>query len=773
MGTALGGRQGGRQVASKSQKKKERHNQRRKEKRKHLEDVNRRERELDRKAAPVTGANARHQGRILQQKPAAWSGELDEDVAVFQDEVLARLTPEMAAQAKIIREALQEATQSRGEDALKRVSVIPRGSRFSEWRLFIRGLVEWLSNDSAAASDTWSRLDFERRPGRIATSLMVSLRTDLERLSPPAEQESSEGGQPAPASASGWDRFDEQQLYHARLVRRIRFDRAALKVASVALRLPEESTELTLGPRKIDWIKSFIAEYKNTEPDLVAAVSRVALLRAYGQNYGDLFEEVTKALPGPAHDPRNRLLSFFFELKYPSRTSRADAQRQIETYLTVDLPQNPNISEPLRAALTSLIHLQQAFLEMRPRQLSGRFERIMYGRTQDATTIRKHLLAAATAAPQHEAVYQAHRNWIEEMLDDGAGRSRAEIERLEHERVELMDRWVKGVPESVEPRLWLVDYFLDQEETKAARPHIDFLSASRQDDPRVRALPWKWLLLEAMRLSRRKTWLEDIPGLLDEAAAAWPTWLSRQWLPYLRSAVLLRRKRQSEYEQARRGDCEASGLLYHGLLDACMALGAAQLMHIPAAELKPLRAVVDTELRAVKNLTIEDLIALGSFFWDLTRSTLDVPAIRKTLKPIGTALVSKLVANRRLVQQKIQETPVQNAILWASESLWWNYHTPTGIRELLNDLMAQNHPVGFAATVNSALKERWLDDDRLYSQAVRHLRAIAPQQADAYNRYWFASLADDFDQAIKENRIMCFGVFRDSDDEDEDDEDDF
>ena len=72
----------------------------------------------------------------------------------------------------------------------------------------------------------------------------------------------------------------------------------------------------------------------------------------------------------------------------------------------------------------------------------------------------------------------------------------------------------------MEPRLWLVDYLLENERLEEARPHVDFLAASRQDDPRVRATPWKWQLLEAMRLCRRKAWLADVPARLDRSGNA-------------------------------------------------------------------------------------------------------------------------------------------------------------------------------------------------------------------------------------------------------------
>ena len=132
-----------------------------------------------------------------------------------------------------------------------------------------------------------------------------------------------------------------------------------------------------------------------------------------------------------------------------------------------------------------------------------------------------------------------------------------------------MRNWSKGLPDDVEPRLWLVDHLLENEETEEAKPHVDWLATARQDDPRVRATPWKWQLLEAMRLSRRKAWLSRVPERLEEAESQWPTWLSKQWLPYLNAALALRCGKTDEFEQQRKQICSESGIA-QGLAGRCL-----------------------------------------------------------------------------------------------------------------------------------------------------------------------------------------------------------
>src|SRR5262249_40846118 len=135
-----------------------------------------RQQEFDRRAEISLASNARHRQRLAQQIPLAWPGERSDDVAVFEDTALTSLPPRLVPQVTAVREALQDALETRGEDALQRVSAIPRGSPLSEWRLFIRGLIDWLADESAAAGEAWKRLDPERRPGRIATAMRVALR---------------------------------------------------------------------------------------------------------------------------------------------------------------------------------------------------------------------------------------------------------------------------------------------------------------------------------------------------------------------------------------------------------------------------------------------------------------------------------------------------------------------------------------------------------------------------------------------------------------------
>jgi hypothetical protein len=745
-------------MGSKSQRQKERHTRKRQEKKKKQQGQQGQSRGRPYEVPAIAvGSNERHRQRLSQQLPRAWASETPEDVAVFDDSVLATLSPDVAQQVSIVREALREATESRGEEAVKRVSVISRSSPLSEWRLFIRGLVDWLAGDTNAASEAWQRLDRERRPGRIATAMMIALRSDLEHVAPPPVIEESAGT----SQAAPFSQWDDQQLYHGKLLHRVRFDRAALRVAEAGVKAPEESKELLLGPGKLRWVKLFAKEYGDTEPDLAAALLQTALGRAFAQNYADLFDQAAESIPGPRHDPRNRLLTFFYYNRFADDASSEErTERALERYLNVDLPQNEGISKPLRGAIASEIHFYEAKALMRQVGRGTMFD-MFHSAPEDPKAIRKHLQAALKADATNLSVYKGYIDWLESKLDENR-LTPAKIESFEKERAEVMRKWSQNRPEDVEPRLWLVDFFLENEQLEEARPHVDHLAASRLEDPRVRATPWKWQLLEAMRLCRRKAWLAEVPDRLNEAEAIWPAWLSKQWLPYLRAALTLRTGDVAEFENQRQQITEASGVARDSLVDACMMLGAAQRMRVSATSLKPLRAPLEKALKQLKTLPIEELMEVGSFFWDLHRSQLSYPAYRLHGRQIGKELIARLMEDSKPVLDGIDAETVHKVVLWGSEARYWSSSYNTKKLPFFSNPAIQRHPMFVAAKVNAFLHERyhWGREDNRELGPI--LREAAQSHRDPYYRYWFLKLANDLDDELAAKSASPFGFNFDS-----------
>lgn len=692
-------------------------------------------------------ANSRHRQRLARQKPRAWNGELPEDVAVFDDSVLASLSPELASQVSAVREALQIACESRGfEGALSRVACINRSSSLSEWRLFIRGLVPWMADDTEAANEVWQRLDPERRPGRIAVAMMMALRNDLDRLSG-----RSKGEQDDTRQADWCDRLDNQLLYNAKLLRRVRIDRAAIRIAEVAVRAPEERKELLLGPKKIEWLQGFSAEYRSTEPELVRALERIALHRAYSQNFGDLFDVAAKSFTGPRHDRRNSLLACFYNLRFED-DSQSDLY--LERYLTKDLPKNEELSEPLRKAIASQIHLNEAMGMIRP--ANNGWTDYLLGSKEDAKFIQRHFQAAVRAYPANRKAHKGHADWIESKLDDDR-LTKPKRKPLESQLAKVMKNWSMALPDDVEPRLWLVDYLLENEETEEAKPHVDWLATARQEDPRVRATPWKWQLLEAMRLSRRKAWLSSVPAKLEEAEALWPTWLSKQWLPYLKAAWSLRCGQTDEFEQQRMQICSESAISRDSLPDACMMLGAAQRMRVSSVDLKPLRAPVDAAVKNIGKLTVDELLSAAGFFWDLHRTRLWYPAYRMHGGKFVQELASRLRRISKAIADNADDARYHVAAMVCSQHRVWSNGYELKLPDWHAIPVVQRHPMFKAARLNAfvQLGRHWQSE--LFKEVGHDVRQAAQTQRDPYYRYWFVALADQLDEIIAKEASSQFG----------------
>jgi hypothetical protein len=763
-------------MSTRSQRRKEKHKKKRQEKKEQQ-----RKRQEEAQRAPYTrtpdmpmGTNARHRQRLMEQAPKAWPSELPEDVAVFDEAAFAALPLELAEQALAVREALQWACDSRGEEAVKCTAAIPRSSPYSEWRLLVRGLVSWLAGDANSASEAWQRLSPERRPARIATAMMNSLRTDLDQI-----HLSQPSGTAAENAASDWSaRLDEPLLYHAKLLRRVRFDRSAIKIAEAGLRLPEETKDLLVGPRKLHWIQRFAAEYRDTEPDLIAALRQAALQRAFSQNYVDVFRDAASMVPGPAHDRNNLLLRFFYFMRFANTERKEkEAERYLERYLKEDLPKNTSLSEPLRAAITSQIHLAEANVLIQPKREG--FFGFMWDSFEDTKGIRKRLKASIEAYPQNRAAHKKSAAWIKSTMDDDRMTQKEREPHIE-ELAQVMTAWSQHLPDDVEPRLWLVDYLLENEQTEAAKPHVDWLAASRQDDPRVRATPWKWELLEAMRLCRRKTWLADVPQRLAEAERLWPGWLSKLWLPYFHAALALRASNKAEYETQRERIVQESSVTRDSLADACMMLGAAQHMRVPAGDLKPLRTPVDQAVKDLGKLSDAELLAVSGFFWDLHRTQLQYRAYRMHGKKIASEILARLKDKPRRIVEHLDDPEIHAAVLLCSEVRCFEQSYDLKYPAWFANRNVLAHPMFVAAKLNAFLKYRFHSLNDGYAQLAALLRDAARSERDVYYRFWFASLADELDDVLAKeaSRFSGFGfgpfadMFGGDDEGDDDDEED-
>ncbi len=668
-----------------------------------------------------------------------------DDVAVFDPKVRATLPAELADQAKAVYEAIELASDFRAEEANARVSHIPRSSPYSQWRLLIRGLVAWHGGQNLAeAKPSWDRLDRRRRPGRIAAALMASHRTDLEAAVPRERAVPvAAGDQEVP------EQLDDALLRAALLVRKVRVERPSIRRAEMGTSRREPRNDMLLGPEKIDWLLKFCAEFEQTDGGLVAALRKAALKQAFAQPYVDLFQKATRLILGPPHDPHNLLLSYFYRLRFEN--GEDDANRHLRTYLDTDLPQNQHISPKLRDALISRCYLNRAVANI-SLSLRDSFESFLEVWSERSSNrggeakIASDLKHSIEAYPSNSEAHQVQISWLKSLMDHDRTTA-TKRQSLKKKLVEAMTAWSASVPDAVEPRLWLLDHLLENEQLSEAKPHIEWLRMARHEDPRVRSAPWKWQLLEASRLCRRKAWLVDASAALDAAEATWPAWLPQDWLPYLRAALLLRTGATSEFERMRDAICQSRGIPKDNLTDACMMLGAAQRMRVSPAELAPLRQPVEDAKKNPKRIDIDDLVAAGSFFWDLHRTSLLYPAYRNHGSKFARELTDRLRQRLEITSERLDNARFQSAVLWLSEHRFSSANYEVRYPKPLSTARALGVPKIVAARLNANLRTTYGWGMRELANETEFLREAAQIEGDPYYRFWFASLAE---QALAE-----------------------
>src|SRR4051812_29825976 len=95
------------------------------------------------------------------------------DLAVLHPERSAEAPPEVRQGALRVREALEALEKGDEEKALAALRDVSRGSPFSDWKLFVRGLAAHSRRQDEEARANWGRLDPRRAPARIVRYLLA------------------------------------------------------------------------------------------------------------------------------------------------------------------------------------------------------------------------------------------------------------------------------------------------------------------------------------------------------------------------------------------------------------------------------------------------------------------------------------------------------------------------------------------------------------------------------------------------------------------------
>lgn len=730
------------------------------------QEAQRRKRKLQRERTSVTSTvNRQFSRRVERQKPFAWTGEQIEDVAVFDDQVLTELSPELQSEAKLIRSSLLDAGDSFFDLALQRLTEIPRKSPYAQWRLFIRGYVHWLRDEHEEASEVWARMEDHRRPKRIAIALVASARKELAALSVPYKDPISTEG--FPENPKPYHRLlaglDSQTLSNARFLRRITIERPAIQIAETELGTHAANSEFLKKPR-IYWLSEFSKNFRRAEPELVAELEKTILRKAYFQEDFQVFELAAKTFRGPIHDRNNFLLSYFYINSFDDNefygnefdegiTKRGDTI--LKAYLDRELPSNNELPPSVASAIASYVCLIAA--RHHGDELNSPMNRFLQTVGEEVIPrVCYWFKSSISRYPGNAEACNEFQQFLESQLKVKKG-SKEDSKSLKDDLEWAMKSWTKAAPDDRTPRLWLVDHLIVEENLEEAKEHVDWLKNARIEDPSVKALDWKWELLGAFRFARRKTSLDKSREALDNASEAWPTWLSKEWLPYFYAALSLRQGNTSEFEKLHVAAAEQAGVQPNSVSDASMMLGAAQHLRVPAAALKPLRVPIENALGSFQNVDTDDLINAGSFYWDLNRTKLFYSAYGKHGKKFMQELYRRLELRiedsaKRMITPKGQAT----FLLFADHYFFgrpYAYRLPTWA----NSKSLYQLPRFVAGRISARCGAVIGVEDPAPIQADNEaLKGFAETEPDPYYRFWFKDLTEQIEKRLNETDFFSF-----------------
>lgn len=719
------------------------------QKAKQKEEKRRKERAREKKRQ-VKAVQNRLDVRIAKQSTFAWLGESVEDRAVFDDAVLESLQGEVAEHVTCIRQALTEVCQRAPGQAIDGLAAISRRSPMADWRTLLRGLLSWQAGEVAEASEAWSRLDRQRRPWRVAASLVLAHRDDLTELRHGAS-DASDASATSSSDAEPWvANCDDQLLVHAKLVRQSQIQRVALRNATGIAKVRTDVTEATVSPEHINWMRDFTKQYQAIDPTLVQSLNEAIVMRAFCGPFIDIFEQCAKSFRGPRHDRSNVLAKSFY---YREGDNEKKAEQQLSQYLKIELPQNTDLPEPLRGAIASQIYCDLAAAELRPPAPTNMLS-MFYDDGPDEDLVEDYFNHAIDAYPANRSAYEGFQAWYRQLLanDDLLKDSR---QAIESELADVLSRRLQNLPDDIDARLELVDYLLENDRSEEAQAHIVWLAGTRRDNPLADAMAWKWNLQEAMRLSRRKAWLASASTHLDTAQSIWPRWLSSDWLPYLRAAVRLRGGDQSAFDTM-----PSDQRVKSKLAEACMKLGAAQRMSVPASDLKTLRKEVDDHVTGLKTIAAEDLMSTASFFWDLHRCRFKYPAYRMHARKFLDQLRNRFDRSPKIVTAHLDEPAVRSSLLIMANEGCFNDAYNTSVPECLMAGDLRQHPTVLAILITAVcgMRRSWGTNE--YQRDGEALRKASQSMSDPFYRHLYNDLAERLENKIREQGSGMSGMLR-------------
>ena len=268
----------------------------------------------------------------LEIKPKVSESESLEDAAVFNKEFRGKLSDELQNEALKVGEALELTCKGKFEDSLDKLKDIARSSPFADWRLFVRGLHAFYGGELETARQNWTRLDRARRPARIASTLLL------------AETEQPLDDEIPSVSAA--------LVEHAKTLR-LRID--AVAAATAIAKVKHRNPDTTFSVSQVAMLTNFSDAYRKLDQEFVASVGQACVGLATSQGDMEVFERLTKMVPGTPSDPKWNRTRLLYSLNFEG------AQEQVKkaslAYIDQDLPKLTHLPPQLRDALGCKIYL--------------------------------------------------------------------------------------------------------------------------------------------------------------------------------------------------------------------------------------------------------------------------------------------------------------------------------------------------------------------------------------------------------------------------------
>ena len=682
----------------------------------------------------------------LELRPKIGPTESIADAAIFNKECRLKLSDDLQLEASKVIEALELTRNSKFDEAIDQLKEIPRSSPFADWRLFIRGLHSYYSGELEAARQNWTRLDRARRPARIGATLLL------------AEIGETLGSESPPISAV--------LVEHAKT---LRFRKEAIAAATAIAQVRHRDPDTTFSVSQSAMLSNFRDAFSKLDAELVSSVSLACVQLSVHQSNWGLFERLVKTVPGPPDDPNWNRTKFLYATKFQGFENILE--KVSKAYINHDLPRLTELPEELKNALACKILLVLAEEKRGSPDASTSFFSFRESKN-DSDCINDLLRKAIERYPKYRPAHEKLISSLEEQLCEN-GLSKSNEERLEKELVVAEEKFVQSIPDEVETALSLIDFYLEEDQFDKANALVQRLSGQRLQDPLAKALPWKLKLREAMRLSRRKTDLALANKALSDAESLWPTWLNRNWLPFLRAALALRSGNIAKFEELKTNAIRDQRI--SDFVGNFMAFAALQKMNIPSPDLKPFRTGIDLQIQNVSKASLADLFSIGAFFWDLVRTRLEHKGYRLQSSKLGRAFADQF--NFR-DNSDLDSTQI-DALCWAAHHRFWPLGNDYSPKPSIKNLAMKEARI--AATVLKWLID--LDsfpDSRMvdYQPLITLTKEAARNEKDPFYRYQFDQLADEAIDIVaevkaREQRQRPFAsTFTDEDEygEEEDDE---